>query len=102
VACIVTGTAGYGGTSLAAALALELEVPLYSSSTVPQVPTLFELLRSSPVGGVVECRASPPELRMGLARAGFDPSVVPVLDAAVDVPKSEVVRRALAVRTAFA
>jgi len=27
---------------------------------------------------------------------------VPVLDTAVDVPKAEVVRRALAVRTAFA
>ena len=102
VACIITGIAGYGGTTLAAALALELEVPLYSSSTVPQTSTLFELLRSSPVGGVVECRASAPELRMGLARAGFDPSVVPVLDAAVDVPKAEVVRQALAVRTAFA
>jgi [ribosomal protein S5]-alanine N-acetyltransferase len=102
VACIVTGAAAYGGTTLAAALALELEVPLYSASTVPETPTLFELLRSSPVGGVVECRASGPELRMGLARAGFDPSVVPVLDTAVDVPKAEVVRRALAVRTAFA
>jgi len=102
VACIVTGTAGYGGTTLAAALALELEVPLYSSSTVPQTPTLFELLRSSPAGGVVECRASAPEVRMGLARAGFNPSVVPVLHAAVDVPKAEVVRQALAVRTAFA
>ncbi len=68
----------------------------------PRPATLFELLRSSPVGGVVECRASGPELRMGLARAGFDPSVVPVLDTAVDVPKAEVVRRALAVRAAFA
>ena len=77
-------------------------MPLYSANTVPQTPTLFELLRSSPVGGVVECRATGPELRMGLARAGFDPSVVPVLDTAVDVPKAEVVRRALAVRTAFA
>ncbi len=102
VACVVTGVHAYGGTTLAAALALELGIPLYSWATVPETPTLFELLRSSPVGGVVECRASAPELRMGLARAGFDPSTVPMLASAVDVPKAEVARQALAVRAAFA
>jgi ribosomal-protein-alanine N-acetyltransferase len=39
---------------------------------------------------------------MGLARAGFEPSGVPVLDHAVDVPKREVVQHALAVRAAYA
>jgi ribosomal-protein-alanine N-acetyltransferase len=88
-------------------------VPLLSASAVvdPGSPgaqhghataVLFELLRTSPVGGVVECRASTTEVRMGLARSGFDPSVVPVFDAAVDVPRREVVRRALTVRAAFA
>jgi len=51
---------------------------------------------------VLECGLTGPALRMGLARAGFDPSVVPVLDGAFDVPKRDVVRHALAVRAAFA
>ena len=115
VACVVRGGVGYGasGPGLAPALAAELGVPLLSSSAFvePGAPgarddhvtaALFELLRTSPVGGVVECRASAPEVRMGLARSGFDPSVVPVIDAAVDVPRREVVRQALAVRAAFA
>ena len=102
IACVVSGVTGYGGTSLGAAIAAELGIPLYSSSTVESPATLFELLRASPVGGVVECRVSGPELRMGLARAGFDPSAVPVLEAAYDVPKQEVVRQALAVRAAHA
>ncbi|GAA5024894.1 hypothetical protein GCM10023258_17330 [Terrabacter aeriphilus] len=111
IACVVTGAAaprgpdeygGRAGTSLAAAVAAELGLPLFSSATVEQPAVLFELLRASCVGGVVECRAGGPELRMGLARAGFDPSAVPVLGAALDVPKQEVVRHALAVRAAFA
>lgn len=103
IACVVSGVSGYGGgTSLAAAVAAELGIPLYSSSTVESSATLFELLRASPVGGVVESRVSGPELRMGLARAGFDPSAVPHLDAAYDVSKQEVVRHALAVRAAYA
>ena len=39
---------------------------------------------------------------MGLARAGFEPSRVPVLEGATDVSKREVVRHALAVRAAYA
>ncbi|WP_076259809.1 GNAT family N-acetyltransferase [Intrasporangium flavum] len=115
LACVVLGGAGYGasGPGLAPALAAELGVPLLSAAAFvePGAPgarddhvtaVLFEMLRTSPVGGVVECRASAPEVRMGLARSGFDPSVVPVLDAAVDVPRREVVRLALEVRAAFA
>ena len=102
VACVVTGHAAPGGTTLATGLAVELGVPLYSSTTVPETATLFELLRASPVGGVVACRESGPEVRMGLARAGFDPAAVPVIEAAVDVTRPDVVRHALAVRAAFA
>jgi ribosomal-protein-alanine N-acetyltransferase len=106
IACVVRGAGssgyGYGGTSLGAAVAAELGIPLYSSTVVESTAALFELLRSSPVGGVVECRLTGPELRMGLARAGFEPSGVPVLDHAVDVPKREVVQHALAVRAAYA
>jgi ribosomal-protein-alanine N-acetyltransferase len=105
-ACVVTGPSGpgygYAGVSLAAAVAAELGIPLFSASVVDSTAALFELLRASPVGGVVECRLSGPELRMGLARAGYEPSGVPVLDNAVDVPRREVVRQALAVRAAHA
>ncbi|GAB3876435.1 GNAT family N-acetyltransferase [Terrabacter terrigena] len=106
IACVVTGAPGFDaasrGTSIGAAVAAELGIPLYSSSTVENPSALFELLRASPIGGVVEVRASAPELRMGLARAGFDPSAVPHLDPAFDLPRSTVVRHALAVRAAFA
>jgi RimJ/RimL family protein N-acetyltransferase len=106
IACIVTGATGFGaasrGTSIGAAVAAELGIPLYSSATVESPAALFELLRASPVGGVVEVRASVAELRMGLARAGFDPAVVPHLEAAFDLPRSAVVRHALAVRAAYA
>ncbi|MGO4597998.1 GNAT family N-acetyltransferase [Terrabacter sp. 2RAF25] len=106
IACVVTGAPGYDaasrGRSVGAAVAAELGIPLFSAATVESPSVLFELLRASPVGGVVEVRASAPELRMGLARAGFDPSVVPHLEAAFDLPRSEVVRHALAVRAAYA
>jgi len=101
-ACVVHRAGGYGGTSLGAAVAAELGVPLLSSTVVESTEALFELLRSSPVGGVLECGLTGPALRMGLARAGFDPSVVPVFDGAFDVPKRDVVRHALTVRAAFA
>jgi RimJ/RimL family protein N-acetyltransferase len=107
IACVVSGSGStafgaYGGTSLASAVAAELGIPLYSASMVESTATLFELLRVSPVGGVVECRLTGPELRMGLARAGFEPSRVPVLEGATDVSRREVVRHALAVRAAHA
>lgn len=106
IACVVTSAHGYDaasrGTSVGAAVAAELGIPLFSAAMVESPAVLFELLRASPVGGVVEVRASAPELRMGLARAGFDPSVVPHLEAAFDLPRSEVVRHALAVRAAYA
>ncbi|MGW5238715.1 GNAT family N-acetyltransferase [Monashia sp. NPDC004114] len=101
IACVVKGAPGYGSFGLARALALELGLPLYSAATVPEPATLFELLRSSPIGGVVECRLTGPELRMGLARAAFDPTSVPVFDSETDVSKRDVTRHALAVRAAF-
>jgi ribosomal-protein-alanine N-acetyltransferase len=89
-------------TGLAPQLAIELGVPLYSIATVGSIPTLFELLRMSPPGGVVEGKISGPELRMGLARAGADPAIVPVFEAMQDTTKRDVVGKALAVRAAFA
>ena len=102
MACVVKGVPGFGTGSLARLLAIELGIPLYSSATVAEPAVLFELLRASPVGGVVECRMTAPELRVGLARAGFDPATVPVLEAAVDVAKRDVTRHALDVRAAYA
>lgn len=102
IACVVKAVPGYGSYGLANALAVELGLPMYASAMVPDQAVLFDLLRASPVGGVVECRLSGPELRIGLARAGFDPSNVPVLDAEADVTRRDVTRRALQVRAAYA
>jgi ribosomal-protein-alanine N-acetyltransferase len=96
------GSARHGGPSLAAAVAAELGIPLFSSSVVPDTATLFELLRLSPVGGVVESRLDGPKLRTGLARAGCEPAGVPVIDGGTDVSRQDVVRHALAVRAAHA
>lgn len=102
IACVVNGVRAWEPNGLAAHLSAELGIPLYSASTVESPATLFELLRASPVGGVVECKVSPTELRMGLARARFDPAVVPVLPPATDVTKREAARLALTVRAAYA
>jgi ribosomal-protein-alanine N-acetyltransferase len=97
IVCVVTD-----GPSLAAAVAAELGVPLFSASVVPDTATLFELLRLSPVGGVVGCRLDEPELQKGLARAGCEPARVPVIEGGTDVSRRDVVRHALAVRAAHA
>ncbi|GAA6526467.1 GNAT family N-acetyltransferase [Intrasporangium sp. DVR] len=102
VAAVVAGPPALDSRGLAAQLAVELAVPLFSASTVTTTSTLFELLRASPVGGVIEAKVAGPELRMGLARAGLDPVAVPVFGPMPDASKREVVERALRVRAAFA
>ena len=54
---VVAGPPAIAPTGLAPQLAVELGVPLYSVSKVETPAVLFELLRSSPVGGVVEGQA---------------------------------------------
>lgn len=102
MAAVVAGPPALGPTGLAPQLAVELGVPLYSTSTVDRLPVLFELLRASPRGGIVEGKVAGPELRMGLARAGLDAAKVPVFQPMPDASKREVVEKALQVRAAFA
>lgn len=102
LAAVVVGPAALGPTGLAVQLATELGVPLYSSRVVESTAVLFELLRASPCGGVVEARVGGPELRMGLARAAFDPAAVPVFEAMEDASKRDVVEHALQVRASHA
>lgn len=102
VAAVVRASPVWDPDGLAPLLAAELAVPLYTAGPELALPVLFELLRVSPVGGVVECRTSVAELRMGLARARFDPAVVPVLDPVEDVTRAEVTRTALETIAAFA
>jgi ribosomal-protein-alanine N-acetyltransferase len=99
---VVAGPPSMGPTGLAPQLAVELGVPLYSMATVESAPVLFELLRASPRGGIIEGKVAGPELRMGLARARLDPTVVPVFAPMEDASKRDVVDRALQVRAAFA
>ena len=100
IAVVVHGSRVWEGQPLAPQLAAELRLPLFSVDVVDPA-LVWELLFASPIGGVVVCRATGPELRMGLARAQFDPAIVPVIEAAVDVPKREVTAIALRVRAAF-
>lgn len=102
LAVVVIGVSSPDGPGLAPQLAAELGLPLYTASAQLGVPLLFELLRASPVGGVVACRAGVTELRLGLARAGFDPAVVPVVPEPAQAPRSVVTRTALEVFAAFA
>ena len=54
----------------------------------PQPATLWRAARGRrPWAGASSAGATGRELRMGLARAGFDPSVVPVLEHRGDVPR---------------
>lgn len=112
MAVVVSGRAGGSTSRLASQLATELHLPLFAEQVVAEHDTLWELLRLSPAGGVVECRLTPSQLRPGLASARFDPAVVPVVGAspevdehAVDeheVDEREVVAIALRVRAAYA
>ncbi|MEO7129829.1 MAG: GNAT family protein [Dermatophilaceae bacterium] len=101
MAVVVQSGRAWEGQPLAPALAAELGLPVFSVDVV-EPALVWELLFASPIGGVVVTRAVGPELRMGLARAQFDPGVVPVIEAAFDVPKHEVTEIALRVRAAFA
>ncbi len=101
MALVINGVPGVEAKPLANLVAAELSLPVFSVRNVPDVPVLWELLRQSPVGGVVECHVSPTELRMGLARAGFDSARVPVTEPMTDPSKREVVDIALRVRAAY-
>jgi len=102
VAAIVAGPPALAPTGLAPQLSLELGLPLLSTATVESPAVLFELLRASPRGGVIEGKISGPELRMGLARARFEPAAVPVLVSRPHVSKQFVTQKALEVLAAFA
>ncbi|MEO5745716.1 MAG: GNAT family N-acetyltransferase [Terracoccus sp.] len=102
VAVIVRASPVWDPAGLAPLLAAELAIPLFTAGPELSLPVLFELLRVSPVGGVVECRTSSAEVRIGLARARFDPAVVPVLDPVENVTRAEVTRVALEAVAAFA
>lgn len=98
---VVNGPLGFAGADFAQHLAQELSVPLYSTRVVEQASVLFELLRASPVGGVVECKLSPTEVRMGIARIRLDPNVVPVIDPVGTADKHDVTAHALRVRATY-
>ncbi|MEO6997217.1 MAG: GNAT family protein [Terracoccus sp.] len=102
VAVVVRASPVWDPAGLAPLLAAELAVPLYTATPELALPVLFELLRVSPVGGVLECRTGSAELRIGLARARFDPAIVPVLNPVEDVTRAEVTRAALGAIAAFA
>lgn len=101
MALVINGVPGVDAKPLANLVAAELSLPVFSIRTVPEIPMIWELLHHSPVGGVVECHVSPVELRIGLARAGFEAGAVPVVEPVADPSKREVVDLALKVRAAF-
>lgn len=101
MALVINGVPGVEAKPLANLVAAELSLPVFSIRTVPEVPMIWELLHQSPPGGVVECHVSPVELRIGLARAGFEGGQVPVVEPVADPSRREVVDLALKVRAAF-
>jgi ribosomal-protein-alanine N-acetyltransferase len=98
---IINGILPVEGRPLAELVAAELSLPVFSSRAVTQTPVLWELLRHSPVGGVVECHVSPVELRIGLARAGFEAREAVVVEPLTDPTKQQVTALALRVRAAY-
>lgn len=78
---LLVGAAPDGTAMLAAALAAELGLPVFTRGPVPD-EAIFGLLAASPVGGVI-AGSWPAEaaefLQDGLDRSGFDPAVVPRL-----------------------
>lgn len=101
MALVVNGVLSLEAKPLAVLVAAELSLPLYSVRAVSDVAMLWELLRASPIGGVVECHVSPTELRIGLARAGFEPRKAAVVEPVADPKKQQVTEIALRVRAAY-
>lgn len=116
IVALVNGLPGSGKTTLAQSIAMRLGVPLLSKDTIkecvadgmgpsvynegPGSPlgagasiALWELLRLSPTGGIVESWFDPRQVRYvraGLERARLDPSDVPELwcDVPVELARS--------------
>ncbi|MDN5797440.1 MAG: GNAT family N-acetyltransferase [Intrasporangium sp.] len=101
MALVINGVPGVDGRGVANLVAAELSLPVFSIRTVPDPAVLWELLRQSSIGGVVECHVSPVELRIGLARSGLEAAQVPVIEPVADPSKREVVDIALRVRAAY-
>jgi ribosomal-protein-alanine N-acetyltransferase len=101
MALVINGILSVEAKPLAHLVAAELSLPVFSSRAVTETPVLWELLRHSPVGGVVECHISPVELRIGLARAGFEAREAVVVDPIADPTKQQVTALALRVRAAY-
>ncbi|WP_347355127.1 GNAT family N-acetyltransferase [Intrasporangium sp.] len=101
MALVINGVPAIDVRPAANLVAAELSLPVFSVRHLREPAALWELLRQSPIGGVVECHVSPVELRIGLARAGFDPARVPVIEPVADPSKREVVDIALRVRAAY-
>lgn len=101
IAVVVNGVPGWeDSVSLAHQLAVELDLPVFSTRTL-QPPQVWQLLESSPIGGIVEGLFSAQELRVDLARAGFRPGQVPVVEPEADLTRREVTGIALRARAAF-
>jgi ribosomal-protein-alanine N-acetyltransferase len=101
MALVIDGILTVEARPLADLVAAELSLPVFSSRAVAETPVLWELLRHSPVGGVVECHVSPVELRIGLARSGFDAREAVVVQPVADPTKRQVAALALRVRAAY-
>lgn len=102
MAVVVNGVPGWeDSVSLGHQLAVELDLPVFSTRTL-QPSQVWQLLEASPIGGIVEGLFSPQELRVDLARAGFRPGQVPVVEPQPDLTKREVTGMALRARAAFA
>lgn len=101
VAVVIKGIPGWeDAASLAHQVALELDLPVFSTRSL-QPAQVWQLLEASQAGGVVEGPFTPQELRMGLARAGFRPADVPVVEPRADLTKREVIGIALRARAAY-
>lgn len=85
IALLVEGLPGSGRSALAARLAAELSLPLFSGDTLTDGPgaaddPLWSVLAASPVGGIVEHTwtiAQHERVAAGVRSAGFDPATVP-------------------------
>ena len=105
VAVVVSGRPDAGRTTFARRLAQELGVPVFEDRVVT-AELVWALLADSPTGGVVVTGPESPGqgFEAGLGRAGFTPTLVPVLDVdpSRELDDREVVGLALRVKAAFA
>lgn len=102
LAAVITGRPSPNSEAVGKRIAVELGIPYLDASLLDPPALVWDLLHASPAGGIVQCNLTPIEVRIGLARAQFDPDLVPRVKPTERLDKRDLIDLALRIRATFA